>query len=81
MGRAVLFLLIVSIWGCNGQPPAAVFLPPPVQQSSAEPSDKTLTRQHDFGVAKPSITLLPLPSVLSLRKKLLMYLKNGTIRL
>ena len=57
MGRAVLFLLIVSIWGCNGQPPAAVFLPPPVQQSSAEPSDKTLTRQHDFGVAKPSITL------------------------
>ncbi len=57
MGRALFFFLIVSIWGCNVQPPGEVFLPTPEEQTSAEPADKTLTRRHDFGVAKPSITL------------------------
>ena len=68
MGRCFGLLVIVSLWGCNGQPPAAVFLATPEEQAAAiarstglpleEPlSGTALSRRHDFGVAKPATTL------------------------
>ena len=68
MGRVLCFLMIVAFSGCNVQPPGDVFLPTPEEQavaisqmsadshSIAAPTDKTLTRWHDFGVAKPLTT-------------------------
>ena len=63
MGRAVLFLLIVFLWGCD-QPPAAMFLADPDEQAPAgipEPSEAEMVgspvQKHNFGVAKPSTTL------------------------
>ena len=64
MGRALFLLSIVTLWGCNGQPPANVLLAEPsrqalspVQTSSAESTVGSLSQRHDFGVAKPSIKL------------------------
>lgn len=71
MGRAVFFLFILFVWGCNVQPPAAVFLATPEEQAAAiaqgtaaksdesddHSSDPSLSRRHDFGVAKPATTL------------------------
>ncbi len=71
MGRALFFLLIHCLWGCNVQPPASSFLATPKEQAAAiakaaaAKSDESgnriagqaLSRWHDFGVAKPSTTL------------------------
>ncbi len=70
MGRSFCLLLIVALWGCDGQPPAAVFLADPNEQipneqasagdvaDSAETGDGLLKQRHDFGVVKPSVTLM-----------------------
>ena len=61
MGQATFLVLIVILCGCNGQPPAAVFLTDPHDQApagdSADGVSGSLTQRHDFGVSKPSVTL------------------------